>query len=223
MTDASAVAGDASAGPAASLDAGVVQSAELGDASVRAADVEFPMRQIGQGTVIHFPIPEQLARTQVPVFVQIRSTAPTDHVTLFYRSVGARTYNQLRMNPMGQAQRLPSGYGAMIPCEDIFPPRLEYYVEAYDSSGSANGTAGSAEAPVQLAIVQRRSFPAPALPGEAAPRTCGALTVAATARDSGVAAEPERGTADLGEPCRVTNDCHRGLRCGTNGLCIVDR
>ena len=122
-------------------------SAQVGDASVTVADVEFPMQQRGTGTVIHFPVPEQLARTAVPVFAQIRSSAPIDHVSVFYRGPGARRYTELRMSAMGQQFRLPSGYGALIPCDDIFPPRLEYYVAAYDSSGAPNGTAGTAEAP----------------------------------------------------------------------------
>jgi hypothetical protein len=211
-TDAT-VSGDAAAAPVVVEDGGV----RVGDASI-------PMRQLGTGTVIHFPVPEQLARTAVPVFAQIRSTAPIDHVSLFYRSVGARRYTEVRMPALGQQFRLPSGYGAMIPCDDIFPPRVEYFVAAIDSSGAPNGGAGTADAPVQVDIVERRSYAAPTLPGQAPPRTCGSLAVTATVRDAGSGpAVVERGTADLGEPCRTNNECRRGLRCGLNHQCVFDR
>lgn len=222
------MAADAAAAPGAAMDGGAasdasVVSAQVGDASVTVADVEFPMQQRGTGTVIHFPVPEQLARTAVPVFAQIRSSAPIDHVSVFYRGPGARRYTELRMSAMGQQFRLPSGYGALIPCDDIFPPRLEYYVAAYDSSGAPNGTAGTAEAPLNLPIVDRRHFPAPTLPGQPMPRTCGALTTGATARDAGAPSEPARGTADLGEPCQSNTDCRRGLRCGSTRTCVFEQ
>lgn len=220
-------AASADAGPAASVDGsvpdgGALDAAAPSDASV-AGDVPWPMRQLGQGTLIHFPVPEQLARTGVPVFAQVRSTAPIDHVSLFYRGVGARRFTELRMQPMGQQFRMPNGYGALIPCDDIFPPRIEYYIQSVDSSGASNGNAGSEAQPVQVAIVERRSFAAPTLPGQAAPRTCGALTGASSVRDAGGPAAPVRGSADLGEPCQTNNDCRRGLRCGATHSCVFEQ
>ena len=120
-TDAAAVA-DASLASSADV---AVTAATLEDGGVLVGDAAIPMRQVGTGTVIHFPVPEQLARTAVPVFVQIRSSAPIDHVSLFFRGVGARRYTEVRMSALGQQFRLPAGYGALIPCDDIFPPRVE--------------------------------------------------------------------------------------------------
>lgn len=224
-SDAGAPTGDAAASPAAPLDGATATApANLEDGGVRVGDASIPMRQLGTGTVIHFPVPEQLARTAVPVFAQIRSSAPIDHVSLFYRGVGARRYTEVRMPALGAQFRLPSGYGAMIPCDDIFPPRVEYYLSAIDSSGAPNGGAGTADAPVQVPIVERRSYAAPTLPGQPAPRTCGSLAATPTVRDAGTStAAPERGTADLGEPCRTNNECRRGLRCGLNHQCVFDR
>ena len=169
-------AGDA--GAAVVADAAVMDAAAPADASTDApaSDVTWPMRQVGQGTLIHFPVPEQLARTGVPVFAPVRSSAPIDHVSLFYRGVGARRFTELRMLPMGQQFRMPNGYGALIPCDDIFPPRVEYYVQSIDSSGAPNGNAGTEAQPVQIPIVERRSHPAPVLPGQEPPRTCGGMT-----------------------------------------------
>jgi hypothetical protein len=226
-------ASDASAAPAAVTDGAVSADAVVSDAATSASgdggavtvgDASFPMRQLGSGTVVHFPVPEQFARTAVPVFVQVRSTAPVDHVSLFYRGLGARRYTELRMTAMGQQFRLASGYGAMVPCEDVFPPKVQYYVEVIDSSGAPNGRAGTADAPIEVPVVEVRRYAAPTLPGQPAPRTCGTLTTAATVRDAGAASsEPARGSADLGEPCQSANDCRRGLRCGTNHQCVFDR
>lgn len=230
--DGGAPAGDAAAprDAAATTDGGAARTSDAtSDATsdvtsdVTSGDVAWPMRQLGQGTLIHFPVPEQLARTGVPVFAQIRSTAPIDHVSVFYRGVGARRFTELRMTAMGQQFRMPNGYGALIPCDDVFPPRIEYYVQSIDSSGSANGSAGSEAQPVQVAIVERRSFPAPVLPGQEPPRTCGALTGASAVRDAGGPAAPVRGSADLGEPCQTNNDCRRGLRCGAARTCVFEQ
>ncbi len=171
-----------------------------------ASDVTWPMRQVGQGTLIHFPVPEQLARTGVPVFAQVRSSAPIDHVSLFYRGVGARRFTELRMLPMGQQFRMPNGYGALIPCDDIFPPRVEYYVQSIDSSGAPNGNAGTEAQPVQIPIVERRSHPAPVLPGQEPPRTCGGMTGPSAVRDAGGPAAPG---ARLGRPRRALPDQQR--------------
>lgn len=193
-----------------------------------------PMRQVGTGAVTHYPIPEQLARTDVPVFVQVRSTAPIDHVSLFYRGQGAVRFRELRMTPMGHNLALPGGYGAQIPCDDAFPPAVEYYVQAIDTSGTPVGSAGSATAPVSVPIVTARTHPIiPTLPGQPPPRTCGSLVtpVATTssggsggttrARDAGPPQEM-RGTADLGEPCTRDLDCISSrLRCGSNHRCVL--
>jgi hypothetical protein len=221
--------GDGGAPSAATSDGGLDAAVPAdgavsgGDAAAATGDVAWPMRQAGQGTLIHFPVPEQLARTGVPVFAQVRSTAPIDHVSVFYRGVGARRFTELRMAPMGQQFRMPNGYGALIPCDDIFPPRVEYYVQSIDSSGSPNGSAGSEAQPLQIPIVERRTYPAPVLPGQEAPRTCGALTGPAAGRDAGAAAQPTRGSADLGEPCQTNNDCRRGLRCGATHSCVFEQ
>lgn len=209
----------------ASSDASTVLRAQLDpDAgTISLNDAAIPLRQLGHGTVLHYPIPEQLARTAVPVFAQVRSSAPIDHVSVFYRGVGATRYTELRMTAMGQQFRLPSGYGASIPCDDIFPPHVEYFVQAFDSSGAPNGTAGTASHPIEVSIVEHRSFPAPTLPGQAPPRSCGSLAQRATSRDAGASSsQPTRGSADLGEPCRTNNDCRNGLRCGSTHTCLFE-
>lgn len=203
-------------------DGGAAPSMDAAVAAQRAAPTSFdlPMNQRGNGAVVHYPILEQLARNDVPVFAQVRSSAPIDHVSMFFRSQGATRYRELRMLSMGQDLGLPGGYGSQIPCEDAFPPALEYYVQAIDTSGEVIGHAGSAVQPIRLPIVTARTRNiVPTLPGQPPPRNCGSITgmSSAQSRDSGV---EERGTADLGEPCARDNDCRRGLRCGSTRTCV---
>jgi hypothetical protein len=223
-------AGRGEGGRAASVDAGPVVAASMdGGPSAEGGAVatsgpnafDLPMQQRGNGAVTHYPILEQLARNDVPVFAQVRSSAPIDHVSMFFRSQGASRYRELRMNSMGRELGLANGYGAQIPCEDAFPPALEYYVNAIDTSGEVIGHAGTALQPLRVPIVTARTRNiVPTLPGQAPPRNCGSLAGMASQpqiRDAGV---EERGTADLGEPCARDNECRRGLRCGLTRTCV---
>ncbi len=182
------------------------------------------MVQRGGGAMVHYPIPEQLARNEVPVFVQVRSSAPLDHVTMWYRGQGARRYREVRMTAAGGAPLgLPNGYGATIPCEDAFPPAVEYYVQAIDTSGAAVGTAGSAESPITLSIVRERRYAiVPTMPGQSAPRSCGSMQTTGTGGTGGTGGTRVEvpGTADLGEPCHANSECRRGLRCGSTHTCV---
>lgn len=218
--DSGTRASDASATPRADASAPSMDaSAPATNAAPTAFDL--PMNQRGNGALVHYPILEQLARNDVPVFAQVRSSAPIDHVSMFFRSAGATRYRELRMTSMGHDLGLPGGYGSQIPCEDAFPPAIEYYVNVVDTSGEVIGHAGSAVQPVRIPIVTARTRNiVPTLPGQPPPRNCGSITGMSTqtqVRDSGV---EERGTADLGEPCGRDNDCRRGLRCGSSRTCV---
>jgi hypothetical protein len=219
---------DAGAGPAradggaGSAMAGGAPVADGGAAVTSGPNAfDLPMQQRGNGAVTHYPIPEQLARNDVPVFAQVRSSAPIDHVSLFFRSQGASRYRELRLTTMGRELGLANGYGAQVPCEDAFPPSIEYYINAVDTSGEVIGHAGTAVQPLRVPIVTARTRDIiPTLPGQAPPRNCGSLAGMAsqpTARDAGV---EQRGTADLGEPCARDNECRRGLRCGLARTCV---
>ncbi len=188
--------------------------------------------------MVHYPLPEQLARNEVPVFVQVRSSAPIDHIAMFYRGHGATRYREIRMvSAGGAAFGLPNGYGGHIPCEDAFPPSIEYYVQAIDTSGAAVGSAGSSTEPISLPIVRERSFNiVPTLPGGTAPRSCGTLDVVVpttngstgTGTTTGTGGTSNTGTTplhsvDLGEPCQSNNECRNGLRCGSTHTCVFTR
>lgn len=215
--------------------ASTAPAASIAPAAAHATTFDLPMVQRGQGAMVHYPLPEQLARNEVPVFVQVRSSAPIDHIALFYRGHGATRYREVRMVAAGgTAFGLPGGYGGSIPCEDAFPPSVEYYVQAIDTSGAAVGSAGSSTEPISLSIVRERTFNiVPTLPGGTAPRNCGTLDTAVSTPGTTSTTNPTGpGTStgstpthsvDLGEPCRSNNECRNGLRCGSTHTCVFVR
>ena len=169
------------------------------------------------------PIPEQLARTELPVFVQIRSSAPIDHVSLFYRGVGARRYTELRMTPMGQQFRLAVGLRRADPLRRRVPaPGASTTSRPSTRRARPTARAGTATAPV-VADRRTKALPCAHAPGagpaahlrrpQAGPGTC--ATRAPPPR-------PSAAPRDLGEPCQVDNDCRRGLRCGSNHACVFE-
>ncbi len=202
------------------MDAAVASGEAGASAQVAPTNFGIPMNQRGGAALSHYPIPEQLARNDLPVFAQVRSSAPLDHVSVHFRGEGATRFRELRMTAMGHDLGLAGGYGAQIPCEDVFPPAVEYYIEVIDTSGAVIGHAGNAQTPVRLPVVTARTHNfIPTLPGQAPPRNCGSITAmsAASTRDSGVATF---GTSDLGEPCARDSECRRGLRCGLSRQCV---
>ncbi len=119
------------------------------------------------GSLPHISVPEQLTQTAVPVYIEVPGRPA--HVYLYYRGHGMREFRR------GEMQRLANGgYGAEIPCTDVFEPEMSYYIVAFGSDGSPLGFAGSQVAPVVVPIVATRTTQAPALPGRSPPTQCGA-------------------------------------------------
>jgi len=119
----------------------------------------------GSGDLTHVPVPEQLAQTPVPVYIEIEGRPA--HVYIYYRGHGMREFQREEMESMGR------GFGFEIPCADVFAPEVSYYIVAFATDGSPMGFAGTSSDPVSVAIVSSRTQPAPALPGRAPPDTCG--------------------------------------------------
>ncbi len=161
------------------------------------------------GTIPHMPVPEQLAQTAVPVYIEVPGNVA--HVYLYYKGHGMREFRRVEM------QRVADGYGYEVPCTDVFQPSLEYYIVAFAGDGSPLGFAGTQAQPVTVRIVGSRTQPAPALPGRAPPETCREQEC-----PPGMAGCNARGGgAGMGSTCRVDGDCGSGLVC-RDDLCVSD-
>jgi hypothetical protein len=158
------------------------------------------------GNLPHQPVPEQLAQTAVPIYVEV----PGDpaHVYVFYKATGMRDFRRVEMQPIAD------GYGYEVPCSDVFQPELQYYIVAFAGDGSPMGFAGSQNDPVTVPIVSSRSQPAPALPGRAPPETC-------TDAECPPGMEGcSSGGGGMGSTCRTDGDCGSGLVC-EDDLCVT--
>jgi hypothetical protein len=117
----------------------------------------------------HLPVPQQQRLVPVPVFVEINPVVEVGSVTLFYRTLGERVYQQIPMTPM------KSGYAATIGCDVLQtfdPTGIEYYIAVYGTNQQLVGTSGTEAEPFQVAIVAQRTGPEPSLPGLPAPSAC---------------------------------------------------
>ena len=165
----------------------------------------------GPGNIPHDPVPEQLAQTAVPVFVE----APTDEgsvesVYLYYRGTGMRDMRRVQMEPMS------GGFGFEIPCTDVFEPEMQYYIVAFSDDGSPVGFAGTADDPIEVPIVSTRSTPPPSLPGQVPPEPCG--DEECPPGMPGCTGSDRRG--GMGDSCRNPSDCRAGLTC-EDDLCVT--
>ncbi len=164
----------------------------------------------GPGNIPHDPVPEQLQQTAVPVFVEVPAEAPVAHMYVYYRGQGMREFKRLEM------ARMPGGFGAEIPCADVFPPKVEYYLVAFGNDGSPLGFAGTKDAPLVVPIVTRRTQPPPALPGKAPPQTC---SLDRECPPGMPGCSNARGGKGMGETCNSSSECREGLVCDDN-LCV---
>jgi len=184
---------------------------------VNTPPVNTPRRPSSGGELLHTPAPEQLANTPLPVYVEPSATFSVEHVYVYYKGNGMRSFERREMS------RAANGYGAEIPCAAMIAPSMEYYVTAVDANTQVVATVGSETSPVQVSIVARRSHPAPSLPGRTPPETCAADTEECPPGMTGPQCRTRpaaRGNRGLGDPCASNDECGEGLHCDA-GACGV--
>lgn len=160
------------------------------------------------GQIPHQPVPEQLANTAVPIFVEVPEGAPVNGITVHYQAPGMRVFRSVEM------RRMEGGFGLELPCAEVMAPRVSYYIEAFDEDGERMGTAGTSESPFAVEVVSFRTMPAPALPGQPAPEQC-----TDTECPPGMECN-QSGNAGLGDTCVDSSECRSGLTC-TDNFCIA--
>lgn len=168
-----------------------------------------------EGNLEHVPAAEQLVNAPVPVYVA--NTDPeVASMKIFYRSIG------MRQPKSSQMTQTSDGFTYMIPCEDVFAPKVEYFVLAFDSEGNRIGNAGTPENPVTVPIVSRRSQPAPSLPGQVPPSQCGGgeeEPFAAEDDEPGYS-ECTPGMPGCGREGALGDSCHDDMDCGEGLTCL---
>ncbi|MDB4977471.1 MAG: hypothetical protein JWN48_5812 [Myxococcaceae bacterium] len=166
---------------------------------------EAPAERVQQGPVEgnldHTPAAEQLAQTAIPIFVKKSDDLNIASVKVFYRSLGMK---KPQSKPLTETD---DGYTYLIPCTDVFEPKVEYFIVATDSEGKPVGNAGTSEAPIAVPVVSERTTEAPSLPGQVPPTQC-------KSDDECPPGSPGcGGAAGMGDSCSADSDCQSGLIC----------
>ena len=158
---------------------------------------------------VHQPPVEQLTQTPLPLYVEVDLTARPKKIVLFYKGLGM---DEFRSAPM---YRFQDGFAYQLSCNDVWEPRVSYYLEAHDEDGKVVGVFASREQPVVVPVVGARSQPEPALPGMQSPAQC-----KTTECPPGVKGCKQVGTAGIGEECTADIDCQSGLSC-RDDACVL--
>jgi hypothetical protein len=161
-----------------------------------------------EGNLDHTPAAEQLTQTAVPIFVKKSDDLEIANVKVFYRSLG------MKKPKSHELTETDDGYSYLIPCTDVFEPKVEYFIVASDAAGNPVGNSGTSEAPITVPVVASRTEAAPSLPGQVPPSQC-------ASDDECPPGSPGcGGSAGMGDACSSDNDCQSGLACDDD-VCIT--
>jgi hypothetical protein len=170
-----------------------------------------PVRPPPDQAIIHHPPVEQLTQTPLPLYAEVHALAGAKKIFVFYKGAGMEQWKQV---PMYQYQ---SGFAYQLSCNDVWEPKVSYYIEAQDDAGAVVGVAGSAAQPIEVPVVAARTQAEPALPQAASPKSC-----AASECPPGVKGCAKSGTAAIGDACESDGECQSGLACNEDdNVCML--
>ena len=158
----------------------------------------------------HVSPPEQLAQTPLPIYVEISPLAPAREIFLFYKGLGMEKYKRV---PMYQYQ---NGFAYQISCNDVWEPKVSYYIEAHGEEDQVVGVIASPAQPIEVPVVAKRTQPAPALPGGVPPDSCVVKEC-----PPGVQGCEQPSNSAIGDSCSADADCQSGLECRGGDECMI--
>lgn len=118
------------------------------------------------GDFVHTAAPEQAIRTPLPIYVEYSGSEALVKVLARYRAPGMGEWKTLELKKVG------NGWGAEIPCLEIQPGVVKYYVQGLNSENDPVATGGDRNNPFTTDIKQSISGDAPHLPGQNPPAQC---------------------------------------------------
>jgi hypothetical protein len=154
---------------------------------------------------------EQLAQTPLPLYVEVNPAARAKKIFLYYQGLGMEKWKRV---PMYQ---YASGFAYQLSCNDVWEPKVSYYIEALDKDDHVVGVVASAAQPVMVPVVATRTKGETALPNAPPPKTC-------TSKECppGLAGCTKGGKAGIGEDCDSTSGCQSGLECRSDVCMLKD-
>jgi hypothetical protein len=160
--------------------------------------------------IAHRSPAEQLSQTPLPLYLEISPLAQAKKIFLHYKGVGMKEWKQVPM------YRFQGGFAYQLSCNDVWEPKVSYYIEAKSADGRLVGVVGSAPQPIEVPIVGARKQAEPALPGTQAPTACVAKEC-----PPGVQGCKQAGKAAIGDSCSHDSDCQSGLECKSDACALI--
>lgn len=158
------------------------------------------------GELIHSAPTQQRSQTPLPLYVEA-PLADVEKVHLYYKGLGMDAFKRVDMVPYG------AGYAYQLSCQDVWEPRVVYYISVIGEDGRVLASAGTAQAPIEVAVSS--SANSAQLPDAAPPGVCGEEC------PPGMGGCTTRGMAAIGEPCEGSNDCQSGLICSDDACALA--
>jgi hypothetical protein len=165
----------------------------------------------GVAQILHQPSMPQISQAPLPIYCEVANPENVEKVLLFYRGLGMDNYKRAEMIPYG------SGYAYQISCNDVWEPRVRYYLQAVDDDDRVVTTAGTAQSPFEAPIVTQLQGPGAALPGSTSPGRC--VEVECPPGVTGEECEKPL-YHGIAEECDSDRDCQPGLMCD-DGVCNI--
>ena len=140
---------------------------------------------VASGDFTHRPAAAQSASTPLPVHVET-ANGDVRSVVVKYRGEGMRTFRRAALEPKG------TGWGGYVPCADVVPGTLRYYVQGFDRNGELAASSGDPTRTFEVPIRSGAVADAPSLPGEPPPPKCSAQDTQALDLDRGARCTEDR-------------------------------
>ncbi|MDP9149986.1 MAG: EB domain-containing protein [Myxococcota bacterium] len=163
--------------------------------------------QPAAGDFAHQPANEALVRTPLPIYAEYLGVERLPRVVAKYKGAGTTEWKSLDL------RKMDTGYGGLLPCKDVTPGTMQYYIQGYNGSNDPIATSGTRTRPYSVNIVPRLSGPSPSLPGQEPPQQCGEQTECPPEFPGCNSAKKQ-----VGEDCENGRECQSNL-CGA-GKCV---
>jgi hypothetical protein len=118
------------------------------------------------GDFTHSPAAEQAVQTPLPVYLDGGPDGVV-RVVLQYKPDSSSTWKSVDL------EKIDQGWGGLIPCGDVTPGPLRYYIQAFDDANAPVAGNGDARHSYTVLIKDTIAGEAPHLPGKPPPASCG--------------------------------------------------
>jgi hypothetical protein len=117
---------------------------------------------------VHRPAAEQQVRTPIPIYLEYVGSTPIVRVIARYKGLGMADWQPVGLRRMGDR-----GWGGLVPCADVQPGTILYFVQAFDANNDPVATLGDRNHPFSVPVRPTKVASPPHLPATDPPVQCG--------------------------------------------------